>query len=164
MTNSGPLSERMDSRAPCTLTSFDKTSMTRFDRMEPATSMARHSRVYSSTTVRHLMLPPSAVASKTKSQARTTLALNGACSLTFGGPLFGVSLGGEGLGLGGPAAHADLASKLKGAGGAPFADRSHSCLSFVAANMWQVGVLRGGQNSSHASRNPKSPTRTRTYG
>ena len=40
--------------APCTLTSWAKTSMTRGDRMLPATSIARHSRVSSSTTVSHL--------------------------------------------------------------------------------------------------------------
>jgi hypothetical protein len=45
----------------CWLTGREKISMTRCKRMAPATSMARHSRVYSSTTVRHLIWPPSAV-------------------------------------------------------------------------------------------------------
>lgn len=53
--NSGPLSERMNSGAPWLLTSLDNISMTRLDRIEPATSMARHSRVYSSTMARHLI-------------------------------------------------------------------------------------------------------------
>ena len=47
LTNSGPLSERMNSGAPCKLTRRESTSITRLDRMAPATSMARHSRVYS---------------------------------------------------------------------------------------------------------------------
>ena len=45
-TNSGPLSERRYAATPCTLTHCVSTSMTRPDRMLPATSMARHSRVY----------------------------------------------------------------------------------------------------------------------
>lgn len=73
LTNSGPLSERRNSGAPCTLTSLDRTSMTRLERIELATSMARHSRVNSSTTVRHLICWPVAVAvaSKTRSLALT---------------------------------------------------------------------------------------------
>lgn len=65
LTNSGPLSERMNSGASCTLTRRDSTSITRLELMEPATSMARHSRVDSSMTVRHLSYWPVAVASKT---------------------------------------------------------------------------------------------------
>lgn len=41
--------------------------------MQPATSIARHSRVYSSTTVRHLSCWPLAQASNTKSLAQTCL-------------------------------------------------------------------------------------------
>src|SRR6185437_7911266 len=55
--------------APCTLTSLESTSMTREERMLPATSMARHSRVYSSITVKHFSCWPLAQASKTKSYA-----------------------------------------------------------------------------------------------
>src|SRR5215470_1256514 len=46
--------------------------------MLPATSIARHSRVHSSTTVRHLSWRPSAHASKTKSTAQTWFRLVGA--------------------------------------------------------------------------------------
>ena len=67
LTNSGPLSERMCDGAPRSLTSLFSTSITRADRMPPATSIARHSRVYSSITVRHLICWPLAQASKTKS-------------------------------------------------------------------------------------------------
>src|SRR6516164_3600081 len=66
-TNSGPLSERRYLGAPCTVTSLASTSITRPERMLPATSIARHSRVYSSMTVRHLSCCPFAQASKTKS-------------------------------------------------------------------------------------------------
>ncbi len=45
----------------------ESTSITRGDRMLPATSIARHSRVNSSITVRHLSCWPLAHASKTKS-------------------------------------------------------------------------------------------------
>ena len=54
-TNSGPLSERRLRGAPRSLIRRDSTSITRPDLMLPATSIARHSRVYSSTTVRHLI-------------------------------------------------------------------------------------------------------------
>ena len=70
-TNSGPLSERMKAGAPWMLTRRASTSMTRLERMLPATSMARHSRVHSSTMVRHLSCLPSAQQSKTKSNAQT---------------------------------------------------------------------------------------------
>ena len=43
--------------------------MIRWERMLPATSIARHSRVYSSITVRHFNGCPLAQASKTKSWA-----------------------------------------------------------------------------------------------
>eukprot|EP00952_Eustigmatos_sp_NYUAD-ZCMA_P002693 11807-Eustigmatos_ZCMA.PRE.1 len=36
LTNSGPLSERMNSGAPCRLTRRDSTSITRLERMAPA--------------------------------------------------------------------------------------------------------------------------------
>jgi hypothetical protein len=65
-TNSGPLSERRYLGAPWTVMSFVRTSMTRPERMLPATSMASASRVHSSTTVRHLGCWPVAQASKTK--------------------------------------------------------------------------------------------------
>ena len=52
--NSGPLSERKIAGAPCWLTSRASTSITRFERMLPATSIAKLSRVNSSTTVKHL--------------------------------------------------------------------------------------------------------------
>ena len=45
--------------------------MTRPDRMLPATSMARHSRVHSSMTVKHLSCCPFAHVSNTKSYAHT---------------------------------------------------------------------------------------------
>ena len=60
--------------APRTLTHFDRTSITRGERMLPATSIARHSRVNSSITVRHLIFCPFAHASNTKSYAQTWLA------------------------------------------------------------------------------------------
>lgn len=44
---------------------------TRPDRIEPATSIARHSRVYSSITVKHFNCCPLAHASNTKSYAQT---------------------------------------------------------------------------------------------
>ena len=66
------------------LASLDETSMTRFDRTELATSIARSSRVYSSMTISHSMLAVLAVVAKTKSYAQTTWALKGACIL---GPL-----------------------------------------------------------------------------
>ena len=47
LTNSGPLSERRKSGAPCRLTRRVRTSISRFERIEPATSMARYSRVNS---------------------------------------------------------------------------------------------------------------------
>ena len=68
-TNSGPLSLRRYRGAPWTLTSLESTSMTRLERMLPATSIAKHSRVYSSMTVRHFNCWPLAQASKTKSYA-----------------------------------------------------------------------------------------------
>jgi hypothetical protein len=46
-TNSGPLSDRRYRGAPWTLTSCVSTSMTRPERIPPATSIARHSRVNS---------------------------------------------------------------------------------------------------------------------
>jgi hypothetical protein len=52
-TNSGPLSDLTCAGAPWMLTNLLKTSMTRFERMLPATSIARHSRVNSSITVKH---------------------------------------------------------------------------------------------------------------
>jgi hypothetical protein len=58
--NSGPLSDRRYRGAPCTLTSTIKTSITRADRMLPATSIAKHSWVNSSTMVRHFNVRPSA--------------------------------------------------------------------------------------------------------
>ena len=64
LTNSGPLSERRKSGAPCVLTRRVSTSIIRCERIDPATSIARHSRVNSSTTVRHFIWRPSAVASK----------------------------------------------------------------------------------------------------
>jgi len=51
----GLLSEPMNSSAPCRLTTRDDAPMARLERMDSATSMARHSWVYSSTTVRHLI-------------------------------------------------------------------------------------------------------------
>ncbi|MNR49225.1 hypothetical protein D3C85_1685740 [compost metagenome] len=51
----GPVSEPMNSSAPCRLTRRDDAPMTRLERMVSVTSMARHSWVYSSTTVRHLI-------------------------------------------------------------------------------------------------------------
>jgi hypothetical protein len=65
--NSVPLSERRNSGAPCVLASLDRTSIARLERIDPATSMARHSRVNSATMVRHLICCPAAVALKTKS-------------------------------------------------------------------------------------------------
>jgi hypothetical protein len=65
--NSGPLSERRKSGAPCWLTRRVSTSIKRLERIEPATSMARHSRVNSSMIVRHLSCWPLAQESKTKS-------------------------------------------------------------------------------------------------
>jgi hypothetical protein len=62
--NSGPLSERRERGAPRTETSFDSTSITRPERMLPAASIARHSRVYSSITVRHFSAWPFAHASR----------------------------------------------------------------------------------------------------
>ena len=47
--------------------SLASTSMTRAERMLPATSIAKASWVYSSTIVRHLICWPLAQASKTKS-------------------------------------------------------------------------------------------------
>lgn len=55
------------------LTSLLGTLMTRPERMLPATSMARHSLVNSSITVRHLSCRPLAQASNTKSDAQTWL-------------------------------------------------------------------------------------------
>ena len=46
--NSGPLSERRKFGAPCTLMSLARTSITRLQRMLPATSIASASRVNSS--------------------------------------------------------------------------------------------------------------------
>src|SRR3990167_2893556 len=89
LTNSGPLSERMNSGAPCMLTSRESTSTTRRERMEPATSIARHSRVYSSMTVRHLICWPSAVVSKTKSSALIY-------SFSGNAPLQGLPIEGDG--------------------------------------------------------------------
>ena len=68
-TNSGPLSDLRYFGAPWTLTSLESTSITRLERMLPATSIARHSRVYSSITVRHFSCCPFAQASNTKSYA-----------------------------------------------------------------------------------------------
>ena len=48
------VSERKIAGAPCWLTSRASTSITRFERMLPATSIAKLSRVNSSTTVKHL--------------------------------------------------------------------------------------------------------------
>ena len=70
-TNSGPLSDRRCRGAPCTLTSWASTSITRPERMPPATSIARHSRVHSSTIVRHLSVCRFAQVSNTKSYAHT---------------------------------------------------------------------------------------------
>lgn len=70
-TNSGPLSDRRCRGAPRTLTSFDSTSITRCEQMLPPTSIARHSRVNSSTTVKHFSVCPLAHASNTKSYAHT---------------------------------------------------------------------------------------------
>ena len=66
-TNSGPLSDRTYRGAPWTLTSCVSTSMTRPERIPPATSIAMHSRVNSSMTVRHFNVRPSAHVSNTKS-------------------------------------------------------------------------------------------------
>ena len=65
--NSGPLSDRRKAGAPRSLISRVNTSMTGAERMLPATSIARHSRVNSSMMVRHLSFWPLAQASKTKS-------------------------------------------------------------------------------------------------
>ena len=59
----GPLSERRNAGAPCALIRRVSTSMTRAERMLPATSMAWHSRVNSSMMVRHLIFCPLAQAS-----------------------------------------------------------------------------------------------------
>ena len=67
LTNSGPLSERRKRGAPCSETSRVGTSITRPERIDPATSIARHSRVNSSITVKHLICWPLAQASNTKS-------------------------------------------------------------------------------------------------
>jgi hypothetical protein len=76
--NSCPLSD-LDSRgAPRRLTSFDNTSITRLDPMRLSTSIAKHSRVNSSTTVRYFGVCPVARASHTKLQARTSFARLGA--------------------------------------------------------------------------------------
>lgn len=54
--------------------------MTRPERIDPATSMARHSRVYSSITVRHFNCRPLAHASNTESYAQTCrAAVAGGC-------------------------------------------------------------------------------------
>src|SRR5688572_26786010 len=66
-TNSGPLADLRWLGAPCVLTSFESSSMTRAERVLPETSIARHSRVYSSMTVRHFSCWPLAQASYTKS-------------------------------------------------------------------------------------------------
>ena len=66
-TNSGPLSERSTTDSPRSPISRARTSITRPERIEPATSMARLSLVYSSTTVRHFSCWPFAQASNTKS-------------------------------------------------------------------------------------------------
>ena len=65
--NSGPLSERRHLGAPWTATGFARTSMTRPERMLPATSAACASRVLSSTTVRYFRCFPLAQASKANS-------------------------------------------------------------------------------------------------
>ncbi|CAK0446213.1 ISBma1, transposase [Burkholderia pseudomallei] len=53
--------------------------MTRPERIDPATSIARHSRVYSSITVRHFNCWPLAHASNTKSYAQTCRAAVAGC-------------------------------------------------------------------------------------
>ena len=58
-------------RRACTLTSGARTSITRPERMPPATSIARHSRVHSSTIVRHVSVCRFAQVSNTKSYAHT---------------------------------------------------------------------------------------------
>lgn len=58
---------------------------TRPDRIEPATSIARHSRVYSSITVKHFNCCPLAHASNTKSYAQTCRA----DVAGWGGPMHG---------------------------------------------------------------------------
>ena len=63
--------------APWTLTSCVSTSITRPDRMPPATSIASDSRVHSSTTVRHLSVCPFAQVSNTKSYAQTWIDRSG---------------------------------------------------------------------------------------
>ena len=73
-TNFGPLSERKYFGAPCSLTNLVSTSMSRPERMLPATSIASDSRVYSSMTVRHLNSWPFAQESNTKSYAHTWFA------------------------------------------------------------------------------------------
>ena len=67
LTNSGPLSDLRKAGGPWIVISLAKTSMTRADRMVLATSIAKASWVYSSTTVKHLICCPLAQASKTKS-------------------------------------------------------------------------------------------------
>lgn len=58
---------RMDNSARCRFTSRASTSITRADLIEPMTSTAKHSLVYSLTTVEHLICGPAAVVSNTKS-------------------------------------------------------------------------------------------------
>jgi hypothetical protein len=58
LANSGPLSKRRNVGTPCSLTKRLSTSMTRGERILPATSMATLSHVNSSITVEALELLP----------------------------------------------------------------------------------------------------------
>jgi hypothetical protein len=69
--NSGPLSLRMCPGAPRRRTKPSSTATTSVAFMPRPTSRARHSRVYSSTTLSHFSGRPSLVRSWMKSQAQT---------------------------------------------------------------------------------------------
>ncbi len=69
--NSGPLSERRCSGTPCITNKSANVSRTSSDRNRRATTIARHSREYSSTTVRIFNARPSCVRAVTKSYAQT---------------------------------------------------------------------------------------------
>ena len=65
--NSGPLSERMYAGAPWVTNKSANTSNTSVDRRRRATTIAKHSRENSSTTVSIFSARPSCVRSATKS-------------------------------------------------------------------------------------------------
>ena len=64
-----PIVRPQVARRAVTLTSCASTSITRPERIPPATSIAKHSRVHSSTTVKHLSVCRLAQVSNTKSYA-----------------------------------------------------------------------------------------------